>query len=95
MELSKGKKAFKNKWVFNLKKDNNKLIKCKACLVVKKSFGQKQGIYFDEIFSLIIKMSFIRVILGLTTSLNLELEQLDVQIVFLYADCVFVLYINA
>lgn len=47
-----------------------------------KGFGQKKGIDFDDIFSLIIKISSIRTILGLVASLNLEIEQLNVKIIF-------------
>lgn len=39
-------------------------------------FNKKRGIDFEEIFSLVVKMSSIRVVLGLATSLNLEIEQL-------------------
>lgn len=35
MELLECKKALKNKWVFKHKKDREKLVKYKACLVVK------------------------------------------------------------
>ena len=35
VELPKGKKALRNKWVFKLKKDNENLVKYKARLVVK------------------------------------------------------------
>ena len=62
-KLPKGRKTLKKKWVFKLKKYNDKLLKHKARLVVK-GFGQKQGIDFDEIFSPIVKMCSIRVILG-------------------------------
>ena len=80
VELPKGRKALKNKWVFKLKRDSSgKLAKHKAWLVVK-GFAQKKGIDFDEIFSPVVKMSFIRVILGLTACLDLELEQLDVRL---------------
>ena len=34
-ELPKGRKTLKNKWVFNIKNDNEKLLKYKARLVVK------------------------------------------------------------
>ena len=85
MELSKGKKVLRNKWVFKLKRDGDKLVKYKARLVVK-GFNQKQGIDFDEIFSPIVKMSSIQVVLGLVASLDLELEQLDVKIAFLIDD---------
>ena len=51
-----------------------------------KGFSQKQGIDFDEIFSPVVKMSSIRVVLGLVASLDLELEQLDVKNAFLQGD---------
>ena len=35
VELSKGKKVLKNKWMFKLKKDGDMLVKYKAQLVVK------------------------------------------------------------
>ena len=84
-EPPKGRKALNNKWVFKLKNGDEKLLKHKACLVVK-GFSQKQGIDFDEIFSSIVKMCLIRVILGLAASMNLKLEQLDVKNAFLHGD---------
>ena len=71
--------------MFKLKNDDVKLLKYKARLVVK-GFGQKQGIDFDEIFSLVVKMCSIQVILRLAPSMNLELEQLDVKTAFLHGD---------
>jgi len=51
-----------------------------------KGFGQKKGIDFEEIFSHVVKMSSIRVVLGLAASLNLEINQLDVKTTFLHGD---------
>ena len=85
VKLPKGKRALKNKWVYKLKKDDGNLVRHKARLVVK-GFSQKKGIDFDEIFSPVVKMSSIRVILGLVASLNLELEQLDVKTAFLHGE---------
>ena len=85
IELPKGRKAIKNKWVFKLKNDDEKLLKYKARLVMK-GFNQKKGIDFDEIFLPIAKMCSIRVKLGLAASMNLELEQLDVKTTFLHGD---------
>lgn len=86
VELPRGKKALRNKWVFKLKKDGNgEVVKYKARLVVK-GFQQKKGIDFDEIFSPVVKMTSIRVILGLVASMNLELEQMDVKTAFLHGD---------
>ena len=81
----KGKKVLKNRWLFKNKKVDNKLVKRKARLVVK-GCHQKKGIDFDEIFALVVKMTSIRMILGLAACLNLELEQLDVKTAFLHGD---------
>ena len=77
--------GLKNKWVFKLKNDDEKLLKYKAHLVMK-GFDQKQGIDFDEIFLPVVKMCSIRIILGLAAGINLELEQLDVKTAFLHGD---------
>ena len=85
VELPKGKKVLRNKCMFKLKKDGHKLVKYKAWLVVK-GFSQKQWIDFDVIFFPVVKMSLIRVVLGLVASLDLELKQLDVKTTFLHGD---------
>lgn len=74
VELPKGKKALKNKWVFKLKKDENEHVVKQTAQFVVKGFQQKKRIDFDEIFALVVKMTSIRVMLGLATSMNLELE---------------------
>ena len=51
-----------------------------------KGCNQKKGVDFDEIFSLVIKYSSIRVALGIEASLGLEVEQLDVKTTFLHED---------
>lgn len=54
--------------------------------MVVKGFLQKKGTDFGEIFSPVVKMTSIRVFLGLAASLNLELEQMDVRTAFLHGD---------
>ena len=48
--------------------------------------NQKKCIDFEEIFSQMVKMSSIRVALGLVAHLNLEVEQLDEKTIFLHGD---------
>lgn len=85
-KMNSKKKALENKWVFKLKKDDNgKQVKYKARLVTKGS-GQKKGIEFSEIFSPVVKMTSIRVVVGLAACLDLEFEQLDVETTFLHGD---------
>jgi hypothetical protein len=86
VELLKGKRALKNKWVFICKIEPNRLQpRYKARLVVN-GFSQKKGIDFEEIFSPVVKISSIKVVLGLAANMNLEIEQLDVKMAFLYGD---------
>ncbi|KAL0804806.1 hypothetical protein Bca101_097296 [Brassica carinata] len=86
MKLPKGKRALKNKWVNRLKyEERNSNPRYKARLVVK-GFNQKKDIDFEEILSPVVKMSSIRVVLGLAAVLDLEIEQLDVKTVFLHGE---------
>ena len=80
VNLPKGRKALQNKWVYRIRHEGDKKKgRYKARLVVK-GFSQKEGIDFIEIFSPVVKMSSIRVILGLVVALDLECEQLDVKL---------------
>ena len=79
VNLPKGKRALKNKWVFKLKtKERCPHPRYKARLVVK-GFSQKKGVDFGEIFSPVVKMSSIRVVLGMAASMNLKIEQFDIK----------------
>ena len=86
VNLPKGKKALKNKWVYRVKtEENTSHPRYKARLVVK-GFSQKKGVDYGEIFSQVVKMSLIRVVLGMAATMDLEIEQLDVKTTFLHGD---------
>ena len=72
-ELPVGKKALQNKWVYKIKNEHDDSKHYKARLVVK-GFQQKEGIDYTEIFSLVVKMSTIRLVLGMVATKNLHLE---------------------
>ncbi|RVW61459.1 Retrovirus-related Pol polyprotein from transposon TNT 1-94 [Vitis vinifera] len=84
-ELPVGKKALHNKWVYRIKNEHDGSKRYKARLVVK-GFQQKEGIDYTEIFSPVVKMSTIRLVLGMVAAENLHLEQLDVKTAFLHGD---------
>ena len=93
-ELPKGKRALRNKWVFKLKPgDVGNPPRYKACIVVK-GFHQKQGADFDEIFVPIVKMTSTRTVLSIATSMDLEVELLDVKTEFLHGDLEEEIYIH-
>ncbi|KAJ9566889.1 hypothetical protein OSB04_002855 [Centaurea solstitialis] len=86
VKLPKGKRALKNKCVYKVKiKEHTSRPRYKARSVVKE-FSQRKGIDFEKIFSLVMKMGSIQVILGLADILDLEVEQMDVKMVFLHGD---------
>jgi len=69
--------------VYGLKTEQNN---SKWSYKAGKGYNQKKGIDFEEIFSLVVKMSLMRVVLDLATSLDLEIEQLDAKTTFLHGD---------
>jgi hypothetical protein len=85
VQLPAGKRKLHNKWVYKLKEEYGGKKWYKDRLVVK-GFAQKKGIYFDEIFSPVFKMTSIRTILSLVAVEDLHLEQLDVKPTFLHGD---------
>ena len=68
-----GKKALHNKWVYKIKKEHDSSKGYKARLVVK-GFQQKKGIDYLEIFSPVVKISTIKLVLGIVAAENLHLE---------------------
>jgi hypothetical protein len=84
-QLPAGKRSLQNKWVYKLKEEDGAKKQYKARLVVK-GFAQNKGIYFDEIFYSVVKMTSIRTILSLVAVEDFHLEQLDVKTTFLRGD---------
>jgi hypothetical protein len=72
VQLPLRKRALQNKWVYKLKEEDGGKKWYKARLVVKGS-AQKKDIYFNEIFSLLVKMNSIRTILSLVVVEDLHL----------------------
>ena len=86
-ELSKGNKVISCKWVFAKKQESlNGDIICYKVRLVAKHYTQREGIDYNEVFSPVVKHSFIRILLILVVQYELELDQLDVKTVFLYGD---------
>ena len=84
-ELTVGKKVLHNKWIYRIKNEYDDSKRYKVRLIVK-GFQQKEGIDYTEIFSPVVKISTIKLVLGMVTAENLHLEQLDVKTAFLHGD---------
>ncbi|KAE8673308.1 hypothetical protein F3Y22_tig00111794pilonHSYRG00058 [Hibiscus syriacus] len=84
--LPQGMKPIGNKWVFKIKRNgDNQVERYRARLVVK-GYAQKEGIDFNEIFSPVVRLTIVRVVLAMSATLNLHLEQLDVKTTFLHGN---------
>ena len=84
-ELTAGKRALLNKWVFKIKTEPDGKRRFKARLVVK-GYSQRKGIDYAEIFYPVVKLTSIQILLSIVASENLHLEQMDVKTAVLHGD---------
>lgn len=85
IERPEGQKVIGCKWVFKLKPGIQGVEepRFKARLVAK-GYAQVEGIYYNEVFSPVVKHTTIRLMLSIVVENDLELEQLDVKTAFLH-----------
>ena len=85
MKPLQGQKIVGCKWIFKKKERiaEVKVARFKSCLVVK-GYSQMEDIDFNKVFFLIIKYSYICVLLAIVVLFDLGLEQLDFKIAFLH-----------
>ena len=84
--ISKGAKTVGCKWVYKTKyyfKGNVERFKGR---LVAKGFTQREGIDYNEIFSLVSCKDSFRIIMTLVAHYDLELHQMDIKMAFLNGD---------
>ena len=74
ISLPEGKKAIRNRWVFDIKPNGRKC----ACLVAK-GFSQIEGIDYEELFSPVVHYESVRIIFALTALEHWHLEAVGVE----------------
>jgi hypothetical protein len=79
VDLPKGRRAIKNRWVFNTKSDGRKRAR-----LVAKGFSQIEGVDFDELFSPVVRYETARLLLGVAALEDWEIESVDVKTAYLY-----------
>ncbi|GJY40067.1 retrovirus-related pol polyprotein from transposon TNT 1-94 [Tanacetum coccineum] len=84
--LPGGRKLIGNKWVYKIKRNGDDQVERYRVRLVVKGYAQKEGIDFNEIFSLVVRMTTIRVVLAMCATYDLHLEQLDVKTAFLHGN---------
>jgi hypothetical protein len=72
--------------VYKLKQNEiGEIVKHKARLVAR-GFVQQEGIYFNEVFALIARMEYVRLLLVLAAQEGWQVHHIDVKSVFLNED---------
>ena len=86
VDLPPGKRAINSKWVYKVKLHaDGTLERLKARLVIR-GFTQQYGVYYQEVFSPVVKMATIRSIIALAAARGWGLYQLDVNNAFLHGE---------
>ena len=81
-----GRKTIDSKWVFKRKTNATVCVEKFKARLVAKGYSQVEGVDFNEIFSHVAKLTSIRVLMSLTETFDLEIEQMDVKTTFLHGD---------
>ena len=80
------KKAIGCKWVYRVKYKVNGTVERYKARLVAKGFTQEEGLDFTKTFSLVAKMTSIKIFLAIVVVRGWHLVQLDVNNVFLHGD---------
>jgi hypothetical protein len=84
--LPKDKKTIRCKWVYKVKHNVDGYVNKYKARLVAKGYAQTYGIDYEETYSLIAKMTTVRVIITIVVAKGWFLHQMDVKNVFLHGD---------
>jgi hypothetical protein len=81
-EIPKGYKTVGCKWVYKTKYDSNGNVEKYKRRLVAKGFTQREGVDYNETFSLVSCKGSFRIIMTLVAHFDLELHHMDVKTTF-------------
>jgi hypothetical protein len=84
--LPKDKRTIRWKWVYKVKHNVDESMSRYKARLVAKAYAQTYGIDYEETYSLVAKMTIVRVIIAITTTKGWSLHQMDVRNVFFHGD---------
>ena len=77
------KSVVSSKWIYKIKHAADGSIEKYKARFVARGFSQKEGIDYEETFSLVARYTYIRTIVPLASMIKWDLHQMDVKEVFL------------
>ena len=83
VQLPSGRKPVGSKWVFKVKTDENGKVERYKTRLVAQGFTQKFGADYDETFSPVVRLEYLRTLIALSVQQGLQLHQVDVTTAFL------------
>ena len=89
-----GHRAVGLKWVFKLKRnEEGEVVKHKARLMAK-DYVQKQGVDFEEVFALVVRLKYIRLLLEIGAHHSWEVHHMFVKSAFLNGELKEIVYVR-
>ncbi|GKA51382.1 putative ribonuclease H-like domain-containing protein [Tanacetum coccineum] len=84
VDLPKGKKTIRLKWVYRNKKDERGVVVRNKARLVAQGHRQEEGIDYDEVFTPVARIEAIRIFLAFASYMGFTVYQMDVKSAFLY-----------
>ncbi|GJY82125.1 putative ribonuclease H-like domain-containing protein [Tanacetum coccineum] len=84
VDLPKGKRAIRTKWVYRNKKDERGIVVRNKARLVAQGYTQEEGIDYDEVFAHVARIEAIKLFLAYASFMGLIMYQMDVKSAFLY-----------
>ncbi|GJS75193.1 putative ribonuclease H-like domain-containing protein [Tanacetum coccineum] len=84
VDLPKGKRAIRTKWVYRNKKDERGIIVRNKARLVSQGYTQEEGIDYNEVFAPVARIEAIRLFFAYASFMGLIVYQMDVKSSFLY-----------
>jgi hypothetical protein len=84
-DIPAGRAVVNIMWIYKIKSDTEGEVSCYKARFLAKRCSQRAGLYYIKTFSPVIRMASVRLLLAIAAAMDLDMCQLDIDTVFLYA----------